>query len=106
MATNENVALLGEEVQKLSANLARLAEIPNRTISAVSTHLSFLLSLAVRKVAFGPNEWAKVPDEAVEGAIEVIRISNEQAAEIEDGQDAMDFAGAVTDAINALEALQ
>ncbi len=106
MATNENVALLGEEIRKLSANLARLAESPNRTISAVSTHLSFLLSLAVRKVAFGPNEWARISDEAVEGAIEVIRMANEQAAEIEDGQDAMDFAGAVTDAINALEALQ
>lgn len=106
MATNENVASLGEEIRTLSANLARLAESPNRTISAVSTHFSFLLSLAVRKVAFGPNEWLKVPDEAVAEAIEAIQVANGQAAEVADGEGAMAFAGAVTDAINSLEALQ
>ncbi len=106
MATREIVETLGAEINELSSTLAQLSENPNRTVSAVSAHLLFLLSLAVRKIAFGPNEWAKVDDDAVVVSTEAMQEANSAAAGVRNGDDAIALAETVMSAISAIEALE
>ncbi|UXI66430.1 hypothetical protein [Tahibacter amnicola] len=73
MATDHVAPDLPAKLGDLCRNLATLAIHPDLAVAHLAASLSFRLTLALHDMAFGPTEWAGVPDESLLRATEVVK---------------------------------
>lgn len=107
MANAESINALHAALGDLIDRLRALTMSPDLVVAKIAASLMTRLTLALRNVAFGPNEWQAISDDGVASVTKIVNDAVDAMSNANPSADTMvDVAVAVGEVISAMDALR